>query len=219
VYLASLGYDIAVHYNSSKDEARKTADYIKSKDVACELFKADLSYEKDILELVPKAVKKFPGLNLLVNNASVFMRSHIRETSFQLMDRHFNVNFKAPYLLSRDFSANVKNGNIINILDTKAAKDRSIYAAYVLSKKALLEFTRMAALEFAPDIRVNGIAPGLILPPEGENDDYLDNLAKKIPLAKKGSVNNVTQSIRLLIDNDFLTGQVIYCDGGEHLRS
>ena len=217
LFLAGLGYDIALHYNSSVKEALKTKSLIQKSNVRCELFKTDISSLKAVSKLIQNAYGKFPNLGLIVNSASIFERALISETTSELLERHFAINFAAPFILSRDFAKICKNGQIINILDTRIKSNRPTYAAYSLSKKALFEFTKMSAVEFAPKIRVNAIAPGLILPPEDKSYDYLDRLAKNIPLKRRGSVKNILSSLKFLIENDFVTGQVIFCDGGEHL--
>lgn len=217
LFLASLGYEIALVYNTSREEAMETASKIKEFDVRCEIFKCNLTSNNEVLKLIPSAVEEFPNLSVLVNNASIFEKASIADTTHELLDRHLAVNFKTPFILSRDFSSICKRGNIINILDTRITSNRSSYAVYSLSKKTLAEFTKMAAIEFAPKIRVNGIASGLILPPKGETNEYLDNLAKNIPLKKRGNLENIKSTIKFFLENDYVTGQIVFCDGGEHL--
>ena len=216
--LAGMGYDIALHCNRSGVEAEKTADQVRSLGAKCEIFHADLSRREETLALAGQVKKAFPRLSVLVNNASIFRRGPIRETTDSFLDEHLEVNFIAPFLLTRDFAACTEKGMVINLLDTRIAAAGSVYAAYSLSKKLLAEFTRMAALEFAPSIRVNGVAPGLILEPEGEGPEYLERLARKTPLGRPGSVEAVTGAVRWLVENDFVTGQVLFVDGGEGLR-
>src|SRR3989338_8191361 len=163
--LAVLGFDVAVYYNRSKKEALQTAGEIESYGVRCELFSCDLSSEKNVRPLVSAVLKKFPNLSLLINSASIFEKSSL--TDSRAFDRHFRVNFKTPYILSSEFAKICKQGQIINILDTHITQNKSAFAAYLLSKKSLADFTKLAAVEFAPHIRVNAIAPGLILPPKG----------------------------------------------------
>ena len=161
----------------------------------------------------------FPGLELLVNNASIFERATIKDTDEEFLQRHFDINFKAPFFLMRDFaSLSVKGGHIINIVDTRLAKAGTSYAAYLLSKKALSELTRMAAVEFAPGIRVNAIAPGLILPPEGEGEAYIEELAKRLPLRKRGDTKDVIRAVNYFMESEFVTGEILFIDGGEHLK-
>lgn len=215
--LAKNGYNIALHYNSSSEKAKEVKNQVESIGAKCKLFQCDLSLEKKVSDLISQVKKEFPELNLLINNASIFIRSKTIETKNDIFNKIFDVNFKAPFILSRDFARNVKKGNIINIIDTKISKNDFQYSAYTLSKKNLADFTLMSALEFAPNIRVNGIAPGLILPPYGESENYLNNLAKKIPLKKKGKISDVIDAMEFILTNQYITGQIIYVSGGQHL--
>ena len=215
--LAELGYNIALHYNSSIDNAKKIKREVELAGIICKLFQCDFTEEGKVSTLIKEVKKEFPGLILLINNASIFIREKIINTENHIYNKIFNINFKAPFILSRDFSKNVNKGNIINIIDTKIAKNDFKYSAYTLSKKALADFTLMSAIEFAPGIRVNGIAPGLILPPAGETDEYLEKIAKNIPLKKKGEINDVINALEFLLNNEYITGQIIYVSGGQQL--
>ncbi len=217
--LASLGFNIALHYNHSKGEAQTVAAKIRQKDVECELFSCNLSDENQTLHLVSKVFKKFSDLNLLVNSASIFERSEFAVEDLKLFNDHFAINLKAPFILSCEFFRLCKKGQIINLLDTNIVKNKTSHVAYLLSKKSLAGMTKLAAIEFAPDIRVNGIAPGLILPAKGDTAESLDRMAQNIPLKRKGGLSTITQSVRFLIENDYLTGQFIFNDGGEHLSA
>lgn len=159
----------------------------------------------------------FQDLEVLVNNASIFEPATIKNTEIELFDRHLAVNLKAPFFLIRDFARFVGTGNIINIIDTRMSKNDYTYAAYTLAKKSLADLTSMAALELAPDIRVNGIAPGFILAPEEASHDYLDKLKQKLPMCQQGNVKQICQAMIYLLENDFVTGQLLFVDGGQHL--
>ncbi len=215
--LAKNGYNIALHYNSSYDSAKKIKEEVESVGVKCILFQCNFYEEKEVLLLIDQVKKEFQELNLLINNASVFIRSKTINTDIKMFNMIFNTNFKAPFILSRDFAKAVKNGNIINIIDTKITKNDFLYSAYTLSKKILEDLTLMTAKEFAPGIRVNGIAPGLILPPIDKKDNYLKKLAKKIPIKKKGEITDIINTLDFLLNNDYITGQIIYVSGGQHL--
>lgn len=216
--LAEKGFDVALHYSSSRSEAEEVAEAIKKIGRQCHLFRCDLNDMKDVSSLIPQVFKRFPDCRLLVNNASVFGRARFTETDEALFDHHFNVNFKAPFFLSRDFAEHCKEGQIINILDTKVSCILIDYFAYTLTKKALLEFTKMAAKELGPRIRVNGICPGLILPSSELSEEDFQELGGRIPLRRTGSPESVVSAIHFLIDNTFITGETIFVDGGEHLK-
>jgi NAD(P)-dependent dehydrogenase (short-subunit alcohol dehydrogenase family) len=157
------------------------------------------------------------GFELLINNASLFEPSKLSETTTEFLDRQMSVNFKAPFILMRDFVNTIKSGLIINFVDTRIVTNQSNFAAYSISKKALWEMTKMAALEFGPQIRVNAIAPGLILPPEEKGGEYLLKLSERIAMKRPGGLEPILKSLDYILNNDYLTGQLLFCDGGENL--
>ncbi|MBU4486006.1 MAG: SDR family oxidoreductase [Candidatus Delongbacteria bacterium] len=218
VELAKDGYDIAIHYNTSEAEAIETQNEIKHLGRECSIFKGNLKDLSFINELVMVAFSTFPHLNVLINSASTFKRAEIINTTPHIFDELINVNLRAPFFLIKEFAKFCEEGNIINILDTKTAKYQNVYSAYILSRTALLELTEFAAVEFAPKIRSNGICPGLILPNGNEDEEYVKRLETKIPLGKKGNIFNITETVKFLLNNDFITGEIIYVDGGENLK-
>jgi len=215
--LARLGYDIALHFHTSQEEAQVTVNTIREIGVSCALFRCDLSKEEQALKLIGQVKRKFPNLEVLVNSASVFEKSKLTIKDLKLLNYHFAIHLKAPFILTCEFTRLCNHGQIINILDTNIAKNKTSHIAYLLSKKSLENLTKLSAIELAPNIRVNAIAPGLILPPGRQTAAYLDRLATQIPLEQKGDVLSITQTLRFLIENKFITGQVIYTDGGENL--
>lgn len=215
--LARRGYSIALHYKTSGAAAEQTAKRIHKDGGVCATFACDLADARATEDLVPSVIEEFGRLDVLVNSASIFEKSTLAEGSLDVWDRHFAVNLKAPYILMRAFAHYAKQGSIVNILDTHVGRNKTAHAAYLLSKKTLGELTRMAAVEFAPRIRVNAVAPGIILPPGSQTDGYLDRLARQIPLQRKGKVENIAHAVLFLLENDYVIGQIIYADGGEHL--
>lgn len=216
--LAASGYDIALHYNNSEKEAEETCDRIRVLGRSCSLFKGDLRDEKFLTELMTAAFSAFPYLNVLVNSASTFKRSDIGKTSAKVFDELVSVNFRAPFILTKEFARFCKKGNIINIIDTKISQVQTAYSAYILSRSAVRDLTRLAAAEFAPSIRCNAVCPGFILPADTDSADYTKRLEARNYLEKRGSVQNITSAVRFLLENDFITGEVIYVDGGENLK-
>ena len=256
IHLAKSGLDIALHYNSSKEEAQETQKWILAEGVDCKIFSADFSKEECRLkELIESAFESFPHLKILVNNASIYQESNFLDTSYELWKNHWNVNFRAPFFLSRFFAkeliakrpidkSNISENPqetigegyreiqspreksssldklqplILNILDNKIDFAQYEYATYILSKKALEEFTKIAAVELAPHIRVNGIALGVILPSPSRKPEYLQWRIDGIPLRKQGGLENLTSAIDYLMMNDFITGQNLRVDGGESI--
>ena len=218
-HLASKGWNIALHYHSSADAANRLKEELQQQfpESHFAIFKADLGIANEVQQLIPAVLGEFEGIDLLINNASVFEPSSLKETELNLLDRQMTVNFLAPFLLCRDFANSNKKGVIINLVDTRITTNKSNFAAYSLSKKALWDLTKMAALEFAPNIRVNAIALGVTLPPEDKDEDYLWDLAQKIPMKKPGGVEPILKSLDYILENDHLTGQLLFADGGENL--
>ncbi|HSB33296.1 MAG TPA: SDR family oxidoreductase [Nitrospirota bacterium] len=178
---------------------------------------ADLEKPEEYETLVRRALQAAGSLDILINNASIFLPGTIMDIGFGDVMRHMHVNAWTPLVLSREFARLARRGTIVNILDTKIAGFDREHAAYILSKHMLSVVTRLCAVEFAPEITVNGIAPGLILPPNGKDETYLDEKAKSLPLKRHGGPEDVTEAALYLLRSRFVTGQVIYVDGGRHL--
>ena len=147
----------------------------------------------------------------------VFIPSNFKDEGSELYDKEMTINFKIPYLLTKAFAKVYAKGNIINFVDTKVEKNKTVHLDYILSKKLLKDFTKISAVELAPNIRVNGIGPGLILPPPGKDESYLWDLAKNIPLKTIGNLEEILKAVQFILDSQFFTGQILYIDGGEHL--
>jgi len=157
----------------------------------------------------------FFRIDLLVNNASDFVPSTIYDEGTAMLNHMMQVNFNAPFLLTKLLAQTKRSGAVINLLDTKISND---HLDYMLSKKALEALTLQTASSLGPQgIRVNAIAPGLILPPVDKDIDYIEKRACQIPLRKVGSLKAICDSVRFLVNSEFVTGQVLFIDGGEHL--
>lgn len=218
IYFASKGYNIAIHYSNSQETAIETKVEIKAQyNIECEIFKADFLNRTETTHLL-SVVQSVFDIKHLVNNASIFYENKFSNSGISDLDVFMEVNFKTPYLLTKQFAQFASEGScIINILDTKITQNKTKNFDYLLSKKFLEVFTKQVAYELAPKIRVNGIAPGVILPPKNEDENYLNSMIANIPMNSIGSINNITHSIDFLINNEFITGQVIFVDGGENL--
>ena len=214
---ANRGYELAIHYNRSAQEAQGLHRVLTEQGVPCELFSADLNDPAQYADLIERARQRFSNLQVLVNSASIFENALLKDTEEDLLERHLSINLKAPMRLSRDFARQISPGHIINILDQRIEGNHPSYFAYTVSKKALADVMQMSAVELAPDIRVNGIAPGFILPPPGAQTSSLLRLRESIPLRRQGTLDNIRQAVYYLLDNDYVTGQILYVDGGEHL--
>lgn len=217
--LAEAGYNIAIHYNSSSQEASETAELCRQTGVECDIFPFDFNQTNDVGELIQEAHKRFPDFNVLINSASVYDQATMMDTSEEVLEKQFKVNLITPYFLTKAFAKQCKAGNVINIIDNKIAFNQYQYSAYLLSKKSLAEFTKLAALELAPAVRVNGLAPGVVLPASERTQDYIDWRVSGIPVQRQGTTENITQALYYLLDNDFICGQILTVDGGESLTN
>ena len=215
--LAARGAGVIIHYRTSAEEALRLADEIVSGGGRAWTLQADLTKEEEAAALVPRAIQRAGGLSILVNSAAIFPSDTVENMTLDAMVACLRVNAWAPLLLSRSFAEHAGRGKIVNFLDTRVAGYDWRHVSYIVSKHVLELLTRMCALQFAPEIAVNAVAPGLILPPPGEDHSYLDALVGTVPLRKHGRAEDVAEAVAFLATSEFLTGQVIYVDGGRHL--
>lgn len=214
--LSEMGYDILLHYRSSGKGAEETRQKILENGVKCRLIQADLSEKKAAASIFGQIPDDWHP-EILVNNASIFQASDFHDKGSEKLDLHYHINFRSPYLLTKLFFQNFGEGHIINLLDTKVADHHTDHLDYILTKKLLRDFTLIAAAELGPGVRVNGIAPGLVLPPAGKDEEYLLEKARNIPLQKIGDLEQIGNAVDFLVKNPFITGQIIFVNGGEHL--
>jgi pteridine reductase len=223
--LAKDAASIVIHYGSSESDARQLAQEINKTGTKAFTLAADLSNVAQCENLLKRAQDLAGPIDVLINNASIFEQGLLTEITVDDLNRNMMLNAYAPLLLSRSF-AELNKGRkttagpvIINMLDTRITDYDRQHAAYHLAKRTLFTLTKMMALEFAPPVRVNAVAPGLILPPAGKDRSYLEQLKSSNPLNAIGSVEQIVEAVRFLINNEFVTGQVIFVDGGRNLLS
>jgi pteridine reductase len=218
--LAGSGVRVALHYGQSRAAAEETATAIRTTGVDVELLGADLRDAAQTAGLVDRAVARFGRVDILVNSAGVFGPGDLADATEALWDEEFAINLKAPFFLSRAFAFHVgkeRPGEIVNIADWRAVRPDPFHIPYTLTKAGVITMTKSLALALAPNIRVNAIAPGAILPPPGENEEYLVRLAERIPLKRHGGPEEVAQALLYLLKAEFVTGQILFVDGGEHV--
>jgi len=215
--LARQGASIVLHCRQQSDAAEVVGELDKLRTRSWVLT-ADFQKPGEYESLVERAVAAAGSLHLLVNNAAIFPKGTLDEVTFADLVQTAEVNAWAPFALMRSFARLLGKGSIVNILDTRIAGDDRSHVAYILSKQLLASLTRMCALAYAPDITVNGVAPGLILPPPGKDVAYLEALADTVPLRRHGGPEEVANAVLYLATSDFVTGQIIYVDGGRHLE-
>jgi pteridine reductase len=216
--LAETGVNIVAHYNGSQSAAEDLAAEVRRLGPKAWTIPADLARPEQVAGLAARARDLSGGFDILVNSASVFPSDTLKDATLESIAINQQVNTLAPLVLSREFAASGTTGHIIHMLDTRAFDHDPQHFAYHLSKRTLFTLTRIMAEEFAPRIQVNAIAPGLILPPEGKDESYLAGLAHSNPLQRYGDPRDVTDAVLFLLRSTFITGQVIYVDGGRHLK-
>lgn len=215
--LAKSGADVVVHFNRSANEAEETAAEIRSLGCSAWTAQADLADSSKAGRLMESAVGMAGHVDILVNNASIFRNGKVLEFAENELELNVRINAFSPLVLARAFAAQGRAGSIVNLLDARMVSYDSEHAAYSLSKRMLFSITRMLALELAPLIRVNAVAPGVIVPPDGEGQRYLERMKRTNPLASAGDLKGVTDAVLFLVASEFVTGQVIFVDGGRHL--
>ena len=217
VALAEEGVNIVIHYRSSAEEAEELYGHLAAQGVKSWLVRADFENAEETETLIEQSIEIAGSLDILVNSASMFPESTLNDVSFEDLVQNVQVNAWAPFVLSREFARRVGRGKIVNLLDSRLNGYDWSHVAYFLSKHVFSVLTEMTALEFAPKITVNGIAPGLILPPPGKDESYLDPLVDTVPLKRHGSPRDIAEAVIYLLKSDFMTGHVIHVDGGRHL--
>lgn len=214
--LAEEGVNIIAHYSRSEKEAEELRQSVMAKGVKSWLVKADFD-KKEYEGLIERAASQTGGVDILINNASIFPLSRLDDMTLEGLFSNIRVNAWAPFVLTRDLRAVMKKGRVVNLIDSRIKGYDWSHVEYILSKHLLAELTKMMAIEYAPDIVVNGVNPGLILPPPGKGMDYLEKMDKTVPRKRHGGPKDIAEAVLYLLKSDFLIGEVINVDGGRHL--
>lgn len=215
--LAERGAHIVAHYHTSGTEAEGLVGEIEEIGSKAWAVAGDLGHMDEPERLFAHVLEIAGPVDVLINSASIYTEEGIEDLTPESLAANVNVNALAPFLLSRAFAQQDREGSIVNFLDTRILDYDERHVSYHLSKRMLFSITRMMALEFAPKVRVNAIAPGLILPPEGRDESYLKKLARTNPLNAYGGPGDIVEAVLFLIQSPFITGQIIYVDGGRHM--
>ncbi len=220
--LAEAGCDVFIHYGRSAAPAQQTQQDAMDYGVEAHIHSANLADVDAAMGILPTAVAQFGRVDILINSAAIFPETDSFENSGPgLWQTLFAVNLRAPFLLSQAFAAQIPadgRGKIINILDARVRQPAPDHFVYRLTKGGLWQMTETMAHALAPRITVSGVALGAILPPPGQGQAYLDDLAQsRVPLRRAGNADIVAENVLHLLRQDFLTGVVIPIDGGEFL--
>lgn len=217
--LAGRGCVVVIHCKRSVREASELQRRLVDNGGAAHVVRGSLDTQADCERTIEEAWARTGGLDVLVNNAAMFRKQPLLEATGEEFDAMWRVNCLAPVLLTRAFAlrrGGKPGGVAINLLDKRVAGNETGCLPYLLSKKALEAFTRAGALELAPAIRINAVAPGAILPPPRSHASIKD-LAGFVPLRLRCTPGDIARAVVFLAETDTLTGQILFVDGGQHL--
>lgn len=220
--LAANGWAVAIHHNRSHDEAELVATGIRQRGGQATTVWGDLGDPDCHAEMIASAAQALGPVTLLVNNASTFEKDAVGALDRALWDRQMAVNLAAPVFLAEAFAASLPadiEGNIVNLLDQRIWRPTPAYFSYQITKSALYVATETLAQALAPRIRVNGIAPGPVLPSSRQTAERFAQVVGQLPLRRAPDLGDFGRTIRYIVANRSITGQVIALDGGEHLRA
>ena len=218
--LADAGADVYVHYNRSAGPAEEVVADLRGRGVRSVAGSADLGDPSTAPGLIAAATDALGPVSILVNSASGFATDNLGDVTLEAWHRSHALTLASPVFLTQAMAAALPDdmdGAVVNLTDVKTATPYRTHFSYVVAKGGLDTFTAAAAVALGPRIRVNAVALGVILPPPGEDDDYVARLAERLPLRRAGGTDPVAATVLYLVSNDFVTGEIVRVDGGGHL--
>jgi NAD(P)-dependent dehydrogenase (short-subunit alcohol dehydrogenase family) len=218
--LASHGWAVAVHYNHSRSDAEAVARGIGDRGGRAALVQGDLLLLDDLDRIVAEAAGQLGPVTLLVNNASIFERDTVGTLDITAFQRQLAINLTAPIFLAEAFAKRLPSsaeGSVVNLIDQRIWRPTPRYFSYQISKTGMAAATVALAQALAPRIRVNGIAPGPSLPNAGQDDGQFRRQTEHLPLGRGPELAEFGRTVRYLVENRSITGQVIGLDGGQHI--
>ena len=218
--LGAAGADVAAHFHSSRDDAEEVAKSIRGMGRRADVVVGDLARPEDCRRVVRDVIDALGGLDFLVHSAANFHRAPLADTDERLWDSAMNVNARAGFLLVREATETLRSrkGRVILISDFLAESPARNYVAHSVSKAAVEGLVRALAVALGPDVAVNGVAPGTVLPPVGTPQDEIDRLARRVPAKRIGSPEDVAAAVVFLCGGPaFITGQILRVDGGRSI--
>lgn len=218
--LGAHGADVVVHYRSSHVPAEEAVSALRRAGRRSVALKADLAVPEECRRLVQESIRSMGRLDLLVHSASNFHRVPMEQTDEKVWDLAMNVNARAGFLLVHEAATALRaaGGRVVLVSDFLALDPARNYLAHSVSKAAVEGLVRALAVELAPEVSVNGVAPGTVLPPEGTAPEEAEKLARRVPLRRNGSSEDVAETVLFLCAGpSFMTGQIIRVDGGKAL--
>ncbi|NCD34598.1 MAG: SDR family oxidoreductase [Spartobacteria bacterium] len=215
-HLARQGVHTLIHCHRSVQSAEKTAAQCREYGVSSYVLQADLMQSDAVEELMTQAMAVAGRIDILLCNAATFHADRIQTLQANQMLEQWQVNFMAPMLCTKAFARDQRCGKIIYLLDQRITRTDRQHVSYAISKKLLAEMVTLSAIELAPGITVNGIAPGPVWPPARKMHEAVREFAGFIPLEKRPTVAQLLMALDYLMQNDAVTGQILYVDGGQH---
>jgi glucose 1-dehydrogenase len=218
--LGGAGCDVAIHHFHSASAAAEVAAEIEGCGRRAVTIAADLSDAAACARLVQEARRRLGGLDVLVNSAALFLAGDLATTSLEDWERQHALNLRAPFLLAQAFAAALpaeQSGKIVNVTDARAHRPGRGHLAYRLTKQALGHLTALLAIELAPRITVNAVAPGAMLAAGGDEAALARRAATAVPPRRTGGAAPIAEAVLYLLREDFATGVVLPIDGGEYL--
>ena len=218
--LAERGAELVIHYRDSEREAQELLALLKRAGGKPVAVRGDVSVAADVDRIVETAMQAFGRIEILVNNAAIFYRTPFEKVTEEDWDRFLDVNLKGPFLLCRRIGGIMLRqgqGKIISLADLAGLKVWAEYIPYSVSKAGLIALTQGLAKALAPAVQVNAVAPGAVLLPEGTTPEERERAIRRIPLDRLGTPEDISRAVVYLIRNDFITGEVLRLDGGQHL--
>ena len=216
--------NLVIHFNTSNDDANELCSELNSiRNDSAIAIGSNLTNQTEVESLITKVIETTGQLDVLINNASTFYPTPIEDITLEDWDNLMGTNLKAPLFLCKHAAPHIKEskGCIINMIDIHASKPLKNHPIYGSAKSGLVMLTRSLAKDLAPEVRVNGIAPGMILWPEnGPSEETKQKVIDQIPLKRSGEPNDIAQTVLFLIAHaDYITGQIIAVDGGRGINS
>ena len=212
--------EIVIHFNKSRSKAEILRKKLVKLGAKIYLVKADLSKEKDVYKIIKFSKLKMKYFDCLINNASIFENDKLLNFNSKSWEKHITINLKAPAILCKEFGKNIrgKNNNIVNIIDQRVFKLTPHFFSYTISKTGLYTLTKISAMSLAPNVRVNGIAPGPTIKNKRQSDKHFKNQYLATPLKHQVDVKEICNAVDFFIKNSSITGQVLAIDSGQSLN-
>ena len=218
--LAEDGWQVAVHFNSSLEQATEVVDEITNSGNIALAVQADLTNEEAVTSLISNISSELAPVTAVINNASVFEEDTVKNVTKDSWDRHLAINLRAPFILTQSLAENLntgEKGNVINIVDQRVENLTPYFTSYTLSKSSLWMLTKATASALAPNIRVNAIGPGPTLPSTRQSQLQFDRQVALTPLEVQVNLEEISNAVRFILATPSMTGQLLSIDSGQHL--